>query len=79
MDLSVQAAEERSAGAFAVRICIVALGKIARPAVGAGAASNRRADHDAVARAEIADQRAHFLHDPHAFMAQDRARLHSRE
>ena len=66
-------AEER--GARCVRVRAIALGVVARAAVRAGAAGDRRADHDAIARVEVAHAFAELLDDPHAFVTEDAAGL----
>ncbi len=68
-------AEER--GARCVRVRAIALGVVARAAVRAGAAGDRRADHDAIARVEVAHAFAELLDDAHAFVTEDAAGLHA--
>ena len=74
----LRAAEERRPGLRAVRVGAVALGVVTRAAVRAGAAADRRADHHALARLEVAHLRAERLDDADALVAEDRPRLHAR-
>jgi hypothetical protein len=58
---------------------MVALRKIARPAVRTGAAGDGRADHHAVARPEVAHHVANPFDDADALVAEDGSWFHSLE
>ena len=71
-------AEKAGARLRAVRVGVVALREVARPAVRAVAAGNRGGDHHAIPFDEVPHVAARVLHDPDALVAEDRARLHAR-
>ncbi|MNY03524.1 hypothetical protein D3C86_1361510 [compost metagenome] len=70
------AAVERGPSQGAVGVCHVALRVIARAAVRAGAAGDRRGNHHAIAHVQVAHLRTQLLDDPDALVAEDRPGLH---
>src|SRR5207248_6729648 len=69
--------EERGARLRPVGVGLVALRLVTGAAVGTRAAGDRRGDHDPITGLDVPYVRPHVLHDPDAFVAQDRARDHA--